>query len=210
MNRILIALGIVLALAGITWRYPLFHVLPLKEVEAKRKADVFDADKFAAEFWEKRLTPALDSAADAAAVLKGLSTDADAARKEFGRSVGMSRSTFFFVRGSGAIVVVERSRVGVALDGGENTQLWLVTGPVHGNAVRDSTGLIQTDDFPDSQDFNALAAGLNRIVKNEVLPPLRDDAKVGDKLQFVACAEVPGGTVRQPLKFIPVQAIRTR
>ncbi len=204
MPRFILAAIIVAAGIAALWRFPLFHVVPLKDAEDRRRAAAFDASKFADAFWKDRLTPALPEAADAAAVLARLAADADAARQEFGRTVGISRSTFFFVRGRGTIVAVEPARIGVALDGGQATQLWLATGPVHGNAVRDATGLIRNQDFSDSQDFNALAAALNAIVEQRVQPELRDGAKVGRVVEFVACGEVLGGAVRQPLRFTPV------
>jgi predicted lipoprotein len=207
MNRIAFTLAILAAAGAVTWQFPLFHVVPLKDVEAKRQAEKFDAAAYAGEFWEERLTPELAKAADASKVLASLAADHLAARKEYGRTVGLSRATFFFVRGRGTIVAVEKSRIGVALSNArDEPDLWLLAGPIVGNAVRDAPGLLKSQDFAKSQDFNELAAQLNALVERRVLPPLRKSARPGQRIEFVACIEVPGGTVRQPLEFIPVAA----
>jgi predicted lipoprotein len=135
----------------------------------------------------------------------GFKDDPAAGRREHGRTLGLSRATFFFVRGRGTIVEAEKSRVGVALaDGGEVADLWLTTGPVFGNAVRDAPGLLNSEDFPKSQHFNELANELNALVEKRILPRLREAAKVSASIEFVACVEVPGGAVPQPLELIPL------
>lgn len=45
----------------------------------------------------------------------------------------------------------------------------LETGPVFGNVLRDGTGLLDVNDFPNSQDFNALSSEINRRVEEQVL-----------------------------------------
>jgi predicted lipoprotein len=77
---------------------------------------------------------------------------------------------------------------------------------VFGNTVRDATGLLDMDSFPNSQHFNDLSTELNRIVETRVLPGLRDRAEVGRKVRFVGCAEVArDARRRKPLKVVPVR-----
>jgi predicted lipoprotein len=207
MSRFLFPIALLAVAGGVTWQFPLFHLVPLKEVEAKKQAKRFGAAEYAAKFWDERLTPALAEAADAMRVLAALDVDHVAARKEFGRTVGLSRATFFFVRGRGTIVAVEKSRIGLALGRApDKPDLWLLTGPIVGNAVRDAPGLLKSQDFPNSQHFNELAAELNSLVERRVLPRLRDSATTGQQIEFNACVEIAGGRVRQPLEFTPLAA----
>lgn len=203
--------------AAAGWRYPLFHVVSLKQAVEMRGL-AFDAKRFAADFWAEQLSPALSDSPEAGAVLASLGADANQARKQYGRTVGISRSTFFLMQGEGEIVAVETSRLGVKLArsgeardqppaGSGTPDVWLVTGPIFGNAARDATGLIKSQDFPNSQDFNALASAINEIVEQRVLPPLRAASAPGKRIRFVACVEVLGDRVRQPLQLIPLQAI---
>jgi predicted lipoprotein len=77
---------------------------------------------------------------------------------------------------------------------------------VFGNAVRDSTGLVRSEEFANSQEFNTLAIALNGLVSTRVLSKLRDPISPGRRIEFVACVEVPGGAVKLPLFVTPLSA----
>jgi predicted lipoprotein len=212
MPRIAVAAIFVALAAAITWRYPLFHVVSLKKTTEAANSAAFNAEKFADEFWNEKLTPALAGFPDVADVVAAFKADAVAARKELGRSVGISRSTLLLVCGEGTVTAVEDGRIGVTLraeptDDKAAPDLWLTTAPIFNNAVRDSTGLIRSQDFPNSQHFNQLAAALNAIVEERVVPPLRKAAAPGKQIRFAACAELRGGAVKLPLTFIPLEAV---
>jgi predicted lipoprotein len=205
MYRLLLPAVFVAVAAAVVWWFPLFHVVPLKDHAASTQAATFDAEQFAADLWEKELPGALTKAAAAQPVLTALADDAIAARKTFGRTVGLSRATYFCLHGHGEILAVEKARVGVALtEGVSKPEVWLATGLVFGNAVRDATGLVRSQDFPNSQNFNALAAALNKLVEERVVKDLKVSAALSRKIDFVACVEVPGGDVTQPLEMIPL------
>ena len=78
-----------------------------------------------------------------------------------------------------------------------------------GNAIRDGTGLLNVNDYPNSQDFNAISEALNHFVETRVQPQLREIAKVGATIRFVGCAEVNDeSTDLKPLRVVPVLAER--
>ncbi len=80
----------------------------------------------------------------------------------------------------------------------------LETGNIFGNAVRDGTGLLNVNDFPNSQDFNALSSEINRRIEQQVLPALRKAAAVGATVRFAGCAEiVDEDTDLHPLRIVP-------
>ena len=82
-----------------------------------------------------------------------------------------------------------------------------MTGLVFGNAVRDGTGLLNVNDYPNSQDFNDISAELNKLIETRVQPKLRERAKVGATIRFTGCAEVSDeSTDLHLLKLIPIQA----
>ena len=148
---------------------------------------------------ELQLLPASSAAEDDDAL-------AAAAKKKFSRSVGLSEGYFYFLRGEGKILSVSDDEVSIAVtDGSTNAEVSLQTGLVFGNALRDGTGLLSANDYPNSQDFNDISAALNHIVETKVLPKLRALAKVGAKISFVGCAEVDDeSTDLKPLKVIPI------
>jgi predicted lipoprotein len=207
MSRLAIIVGSVLLGAGLLWRFPLFHVVPIDQSTTQQQTSVFNAREFADNYWQTRLLPRLSDARDAAIVLEALQADVQRARSEFGRTVGLGRSTYFLVRGEGTIVSIEKNRIGVALsEGGRDPDLLITTGPVFGNAVRDAPGLLAAGDFTHSQHFNELAAELNLLVETRVGRPLAKQAQVGRYVRFVGCIEVLGEAPTKPFKLIPLEA----
>ena len=191
MNRTAAIVGGLVAAGVLTWFFPLFHVVSRESLRAERERKAFHAAAFVKEFWAKLLMPALEDAADAATVLAALREDPQQARTLFGRTAGLGRSSLYFIRGSGTIVSVDDKQVGVSLGGQSgDPDIVLVTGLLFGNTVRDATGLLNGDDFPNSQQFNEISTELNRTIETTVLPALKAGAKVGDTIQFVGCAEV--------------------
>jgi predicted lipoprotein len=206
MNRTAIIIGIGLLGAGLLWRFPLFHVVPLKQASTEPIASTFNVRDFAQRYWRDRLAPRLADAHDAVTVLAALDANVQQARSEFGRTVGLGRSSYFLLRGKGVIVSIEKNGIGVALSGASDPDLLITTGPVFGNAVRDAPGLLSAGDFSHSQHFNGLAAELNRLVENRVAKPLSGQAQVGRKIRFVGCVEMLGERPTKPLKVIPLEA----
>jgi predicted lipoprotein len=103
-------------------------------------------------------------------------------------------------------VVVEASEeaVGLALEPGGPVAVVIELGPVFGNTLRDGCGLLDVNEFPDSRDFNAISAALNRRVEERVLPGLRARAAPGTVVEFAGCVDITD-PVRDtaPLRVVP-------
>lgn len=201
------AVALVAAGALFYWLPP-FHVRPLRSARPQTAgaAVAFDAEGFVARFWTERLLPARERAVDAARLLRTLREHpADAA--ELGRRLGLSRAMCFFVSGDGRVSQVTPEAVHIALEGETAPgSVVIETGPVFGNALRDGTGLLDVNAFPNSQDFNAISTALNRRVETEVLPVLRTGAVVGARVRFLGCTEVSDPeSWTPPLRIVPVR-----
>ena len=207
MKRITYIVAALVALAVVFWLFPAFHIVSLKQAKAAKDQGVFNPAEFAAKFWSERLTPSLNQAPDAPTVLAALAKDPKSAATNYGRTVGMSDTVFYLMRGTGTVNSVGGSGVGVSSRGnGAEADLLLKTGLLFGNTVRDATGLLTASEFPNSQNFNDVSTELNRIVESQVLPSLKTNAATGRKLRFVVCAEVSDNDAgERPLKVIPVQ-----
>ena len=199
-------ISFMIVLAGLGWRFPLFHVVPLQQAVAEKKAATFDPTHFAGTFWTNRLLASLDKAVSATVLLPAIQSDPATAKKQFARSVGMGESYFYFVAGTGRVVSVSDDEIRLAVTAtGTNADISLPAGPVFGNALRDGTGLLNVSDYPNSQDFNDISAALNHLVETAVLPPLRTQAKVGVHIAFAGCAEVADeSSDLKPLHVVPV------
>ena len=207
MNRVVSIAAMFACFASVCWLFPLFHIVPLKTATAEKAAATFNATQFAETFWTSRLPASLDKTVRAEVLLFAIQGDTSAAKKKFSRSVGLSEGYFYFISGSGRVVAVSDDEILLAVtDGSTNAEVSLQTGLLFGNALRDGTGLLNGNDFQNSQDFNDVSAALNHLVETRVLPKLREQAKVGAIISFVGCAEVGDEAADlKPLKVIPIQ-----
>jgi predicted lipoprotein len=206
MKRFLPVAGVFVAAGAVCWLVPPFHLISLDEASANQGPVAESAAEFVEKFWETELAAALANAADAANVLASLRDDVRRAEEQYGRSVGLSRKYYFFVRGEGRVVSVDRTAVGVALtDDGEAADVLLQRGHVFGNAVRDATGLLNPSDYTNSQQFNDVSSELNRIVEARVLPALFEQSEIGRTVRFVGCAEAETRAGAVQLKTIPLE-----
>jgi len=207
MKRFLPWLVAIVAAAGICWQFPLFHIVPLAQAAREKEAATFNPSVYAEKFWSEQLLKAYDRAVDADALLEAIRTNSAEAKKKFSRSVGMGESYNYFVSGQGRVLAITDDEIDLAVtEGATNVEISLQTGLLFGNAVRDGTGLLSVNDFPDSQDFNGISEALNHIIETRVQPKLREAAKVGVSVAFVGCAEVNEETADpRPLKVVPIQ-----
>ena len=199
---------VIVVAAGIGWRFPLFHVVPLAQAAREKAAATFNPAAFAEKFWSERMLTSLDTAVKAEVLLPAIRANAAAAKKKFSRSFGVSESYTYFISGTGRVVAVSDDEVLLAVTtGATNAEVSLQTGLLFGNAVRDGTGLLSISDYPDSQDFNGISEALNHIIETRVQPKLREQAKVGATVKFTGCAEVNDEAADlKPLKVVPVRA----
>ena len=208
MKRVGSIIGSLILCAILCWFFPLFHVVTLKRATDEKAAATFNPAKFVENFWNDKLVKSLDQAVKAEVLLPAIKSDHGAARKKYARSLGLSESYTYFVSGVGRVLAVTDDEVSLAVtEGAMQPEISLQVGLIFGNAVRDGTGLLNVNDFPNSQDFNDISAELNRLVETRVLPKLREQAKVGSRIHFVGCAEVGDeATDLKPLRVVPVQA----
>lgn len=195
--------------------FPLFRVVSIEPAGAASPAvpggapapTVFDPATSAASFWRSDLPAAHARAAELATVTTAIRAGAEAAKSQFAKSVGLG-SAYYFVRGNAKVVAREKNVLRLAPAGAESEIIVIRLGPVFGNTVRDGTGLLDVNNFPGLQEFNALSAELNALVEKSVLPGLRD-ATVGATVHVVGCAEAPESApdAGEPLfTLVPVHA----
>ena len=207
MNRVLRCFGMIIFIAGLSWFFPVFHIVSLKQAQQEKAAGTFNPAVFAEQFWNERLLKSLGNATKVDELIPAIAANPVEARKKFARSVGVSESYTFFVSGTGRVLAVSDDEISLAvIEGSTNTEVSLQAGLLFSNAVRDGTGLLSVNDYPNSQDFNAISEALNHIIETRVQPRLRDQAKVGAVIRFVGCAEVNDETTDlKPLRVVPIQ-----
>jgi predicted lipoprotein len=159
-------------------------------------------------FWTQQLPSLATKAADAREVIAARRTDSADARKRFARTPVVGGSDYYFVTGAGKVVFKDAKDVGVELDGSATpgkADVVIATGPLFGNAVRDGTGAFAPEAYSNSSDFNALSSELNKLVRMNVYPPLREKATVGTHVRITGVAEVSEDDASPlPLKLVPL------
>jgi len=208
MRRTFPFIVLIVIAGGILWFFPLFHVVSLKQAQDEKTAATFNPAQFAENFWTDKLLPSLAKAVPAEKLLPAIQHDPANAKKQFAHTLGMSDSYTYFLSGTGRVIAVSDDEISLALTvGSTNDEVTLPTGLLFGNAVRDGTGLLDVNAYPNSQDFNNIAAELNHLVETRVLPGLKEHAKVGATVRFAGCAEVDDeSTDLKPLHVVPIQA----
>jgi predicted lipoprotein len=195
----------ILVLAVISLRFPLFHIIPLKQVAAATAAAKFAPAAFAETFWTNKLLAAIpQKAVPADKLIEAIQSNPATARTNFSLNAGAS-TYYYFLTGTGRVTTVTDDEISLSITS-TNPVISLQTGLIFGNALRDGTGLLNVSDYPNSQDYNAISEALNHIVETRVLPNLRQQAKVGTTISFTGCAEIDDeSTDLKPLKVIPIK-----
>ncbi len=207
MKRFLPWLILMVATAGLCWRFPLFQVVPLAQSVKAKAAATFNPAEFAEKFWSEQLQKSYEKAVRAEVLLPAMQANPAAAKKRFSRSVGVSESYTYFISGRGRVVAATEDEVSlVVTEGVTGPEVALQLGLLFSNAIRDGTGLLNVNDYPNSQDFNALSEALNHLVETRVQPKLREQAKIGAVVSFTGCAEVNDESIDlKPLKVVPIR-----
>ena len=183
---------------------PPFRIVPLDAAREREKRTEFDPRAYAESFWNGPLARSFDRAVPAEVLLAAIGKDPKEARRRFGRSVGLGNVYYYYVRGKGRIVKADEDAVLLDIEG--KGEVSLVADAVFGNAVRNAAGLIDVNDFSNSQDFNNISLCLNEIVEKRIIPVLRKEAAAGRRVEFVGCCEIMNeATDLNPLVVVPVR-----
>ena len=198
---------IVLTVVFILLLYNSFYFQNLKEKQANEAQKNFDAEQYTRTFWDE-LSRKIDKAANAKQFLTLFHQDSKKAIEKYStKAKHMASTHFFLLRGEGRIVSTTEEGVLICLnEGGVDSEILIVTELIFGAAVRNASGLVDSDDFPDSMDYNKVSEEINNIVMTQVTPAFKDKAKEGSIVRFVGAAEVFEDDPQiNPLRIIPIK-----
>jgi predicted lipoprotein len=175
----------------------------LSEVKAADHTN-FNAATYAQNFWKSKLPGATAKAVELNDLLLQLTAQPAPAFKNHGHAMAIGSTRFFMVKGKGKVLAINADNVKLLLDGGEN-EIQIATEYVFGNAVRDASGLININDFVNTLDLSNVSAGLNKIIRKQVLPPFKSKVKKGDTVSFTGAIELNEAHLRlNEIELIPV------
>ena len=182
------------AIAGVVVWFVLYNSVyfeKLSEVQAASSEKTFDASGYAQGFWNNSLLPSLPEAVELSELIHQLKTNPEQAFEEHSHALGIGNIRYFLVQGQGEVTSVNENDVRVLNE--MDTSRFLVqleTEFVYGNAVRDAVGTINISEFTNTMHLNQVSEEINRMIRQEVIPPFRNQASEGDKVQFVGAVEL--------------------
>jgi predicted lipoprotein len=186
MNKKIIKYVVTIAVVAFL-AYNSVYFKKLSDVKAAA-SKTFDPAAYARTYLDKKLLPAANKAPDIDLLIGELKNNPVKAYKTDAHSLDIGNTRFFMVRGQGVIINVDETDVFVLTPGKQT--LKIATEYIFGNALRDAPGIITVNDFTNSMDLNNVSAEVNKLVRNEVLPPFKSKAKKGDNITFAGAFEL--------------------
>ncbi|MDN3669334.1 DUF2291 domain-containing protein [Echinicola jeungdonensis] len=179
----------------------------LDKVRAEAEAGKFDPVAYAQDFWDNELMPNLGGATLLSHLIPLLDQNPEKAFNEYSKALGIGNIRFFMVQGKGEIREIDENEITVMVQTEEGFHpVRIATEYIFGNAVRDASGRVDMADFEQTMDFNNVSAEINQLIRKEVLPGLKQNSQVGDKITFYGAIEMNKEQVNlSDLEIIPVK-----
>lgn len=164
----------------------------------------FNADAYAANYLNKMLPGISGKAVDVDRLLASLQSTPQKTFDTYSNALDIGTVRFFWVKGKGSISNMDDSYVYLLTDS-THANIKIATEYVFGNAVRDASGLVHINDFASTADLNNISASVNKIIRQQILPPFKAKAKEGDRVEFSGAVELNSSHLDiSNAEFIPV------
>jgi predicted lipoprotein len=168
--------------------YNSIYIRKLSDVRNAEKALDFDAKAYAENFLHTTLPAHPEKAIDLPQLARTLISD-PAKAFSWSHAQNNGNNRFFLVKGAGKITKIDSEYVTLAVEG-VRQKVALATRYIIGTAARDGSGLISVDEFTTTMDMNTVSEELNKLIRNQVLPPFKAAAKPGDNIEFTGGLEL--------------------
>lgn len=168
--------------------YNSIYFRKLSDVRNAEKALGFDAKAYALRFLDTTLPAHPDKAIALPLLAKTLTAD-PARAFSWAHAQNNGNNRFFLVKGSGRITAIDSEYAYLAVEGIPQ-KVALATRYIIGTAARDGSGLISVNEFTTTMDMNTVSEELNKLIRNQVLPPFKAAAKPGETVQFTGGLEL--------------------
>ena len=175
-------------LAIIMVGYLSLDIEKLDKYKAANKDTSFDATEYANLFWENQLTDCIENAPDIKVITKQLEQNPEVAFEKYTHKLGISKTHYLILHGSGIISSVDEEFLLVRTD--DDTLVELATEFIFGNSLRDGSGKVDINQFVNMTDFNNVSVALNKLVKEKVVSRLKRSAKAGMRIEFAGATEI--------------------
>jgi hypothetical protein len=186
--------------------YNSIYFKKLDEVKAAASPQNFSAPSYAREIYSK-LDPKLDSAVSMDILISLLRTDPAMAFDRYSNALSIGNVRYFLVQGNATVKSISDDMIDVSLlDSSKRSSITIATEFIYGNAIRDASGLVKLTDFNNTDDFNNVSAEINKLIREDVIPPFRQAVKSGDTIMFRGAIEMNRAHIDiDSIEIIPIQ-----
>ena len=175
----------------------------LEKHNSTLKPETFNATEYASIFWNDSLPVAIATSPNATDFYKLLKDNPKKAFELYGKKLGISKMYYFLIKGKGVVEKIEEEFLVLSIDNQINIKI--ATDFIYGNAVRDGSGKVNINHFINMTDFNSVSVAINKLVKDKVIPKLRNTATIGQHLEFSGALEINSSKIIfSNLLIIPV------
>lgn len=175
----------------------------LDEHRAKSSTVAFNVPDYVQRFWDNDLPLCIEKAPFATELLALLNSNPDQAFEKFGHKLGISKTWYFMVKGTGTIESVDEEFLLVSLS--DSLKIKVATDFIFGNAIREGSGKVNINDFLNMTDFNSVSVAINKMAKEKVVTRLKKAAKAGQQIDFAGAFELSEeNTELESILLIPV------
>ncbi|GAA0880395.1 hypothetical protein GCM10009119_33650 [Algoriphagus jejuensis] len=186
MNQKAIKYGVGIVLLGLLG-YNSVYIQPLDQRQAENHQEVFDAHEYVESIWDQELSEVYRDAPDFLQLITDLKSDAAATFEKSGNALGIGNIGYFRVKGEGRVTSVDENHV--LLQVGDKS-VEIETEFIYGNALRDASGLVKINDYPNTSDFNTISEEINAKIRQDIVPAFRSALKTGDQVSFEGAMEL--------------------
>ncbi len=205
MNKIIIKYFLLFCMASLI-AYKSVYFKKLDSPETKTENTKINPSAFARKFWNTSFNKAIDSAITLEVFEKEfIEKGALPTITKYSHSQGVSDVSYILMKFTGKVKEIRKDKIVLEILNSRTISYEFNIGNYFGNAVRDVTGLINMGDFINSTEYNEVSSELNKIVKSEVIMPIKNNIKLNDNLTIVGCVEVKYG--RLSGEILPVKII---
>ncbi|HEX6847877.1 MAG TPA: DUF2291 family protein [Chitinophagaceae bacterium] len=154
-------------------------------------ANAFDAVAFGKQLWNEKMPAKIDSAVQLTTLIDEIEKDVEVGVNKYTNALAIGNYRYALVKLTADVLDVKEDEVILGAKHNDSVlTLNLATEFIYGNAVRDASGLVQVEKFPNSTDLNNLSEALNKIIRTTVLPSFKTAIQKGDKVVLVAAVEL--------------------
>lgn len=174
----------------------------LDDFRAENTENNFDAAAFSQRFFEEQRQKV--PAVEIGAFLDSLNNNFENYLPANGEKLGISHDYYFMVQGTGTVQSISEENINLSLENNP-MPINIATDFIYGNALREASEMAKIGDFQNTMDFNTISIELNKLIREEVIPPFKNQVKEGDQVSFKGALKVSDKNSNYgPLRIIPL------